>query len=164
MIKLLLSSNAASPNSRSTTEQFLTIQTCKIRGALLASTHPLTLRQLCTRYELLPEFVYSQVTSLIEKGQIAGELKGMEDRAVYTPALYVKAQRKGIDAFYSTNHYISYAQVERYGISYARLYLNNLYPNAIFLQQAALDESILHNISALYEEAQQTHLFSVVLR
>jgi len=135
------------------THAFLALHRARLLGALRAQSKPLPLRSLIQRHGLKEGRVAKEARELIEAGLVKGSIKGMEDRAVYTPDLFLRAQRRGVDSFFSTNGYIEYTKLERLSITNPKSFLANTHPTALQLSSVALSEGVVANATAACEDA-----------
>jgi hypothetical protein len=95
------------------TEQFLTTQRAKVRGAMFACTKPTTLNSLATLLKLQFTTIQEHARGLIATGEVQGELSSGSLRAskrdttpTFIPTIYKTARSEWIRNFFRMNGYI----------------------------------------------------------
>lgn len=88
---------------------------------------------------------------LLKEGAFVGTLRG--GGSVWIPAVFEKAQREGVESFYSQNSYISYDMLRRLAISQPKQFLQEKYSDGIALDTVFIHSSFIHMLDASAEEA-----------
>ena len=141
------------------TASFIQLHAARTRGIMRALMRPTNLRTLIQRHGLMESRLSKEITALIKEGAIKGTLKGAEDRAIYTPDLFLRGQHAGVDSFFSTNGYIDYKKVERLSVPNPKAFLAAKYPTAMQLSSMALSENMVQSVHMAAEDANNAHLF-----
>lgn len=141
------------------TASFIQLHAARTRGIMRALVRPTNLRTLIQRHGLMESRLSKEIAALLKEGAIKGTLKGAEDRAIYTPDLFLRGQHAGVDSFFATNGYIDYKKVERLSIPNPKAFLAAKYPTAMQLSSMALSENMVQSVHMAAEDANNAHLF-----
>eukprot|EP00658_Telonema_sp_P-2_P083668 TRINITY_DN9123_c0_g1_i5.p1 TRINITY_DN9123_c0_g1~~TRINITY_DN9123_c0_g1_i5.p1 ORF type:complete len:642 (-),score=191.27 TRINITY_DN9123_c0_g1_i5:218-2143(-) len=99
------------------THNFVQMQRSKIRGLLAGATSPMSMSHLIQTYRFEKEILVSTLDDLINEGRLPGAVTGnSRERATFTPAIFVRGQRSGVESFYKQNGYVEYSRLKKVGI------------------------------------------------
>lgn len=141
------------------TATFIQLHAARTRGIMRALTRPTPLRSLIQRHGLMESRLSKEIAALLKEGAIAGSLKGADDRAIYTPDLFGRAQHAGVDSFFATNGYVELKKVERLSVANPKAFLAAKYPTAMQLSSMALSEGMVSSVTMACEDALNANLF-----
>ena len=141
------------------TQSFIQLHTARTRGIFRALVKPTPLRSVIQRYGLMESRVAKEVASMIKDGTLAGSLKGADDRAVYTPALFARGQENGANAFFQSNGFIEFKKLERLAIANPKSFVTTHYPTALQLSSLALSEGLVAGCVLSCEDAAASRLY-----
>lgn len=129
------------------------IQRCKakIRGILAAVTRPTTVTSIRQQIAV-PENIFH---SLLDEISPAGSVTTKLSNALYVPHIYSKMQSDWVTSFYKQNGFLEYEAISKLGISDAKQFIKQCFPNEeiLYLRKCAVGSKIidLTLISALNE-------------
>lgn len=140
------------------TEAFVTMHRYRIRGILTAVTRPVQMSTLIKNYALPQRIVISIVEQLIGQKKLIGCLSGHDDRAIYSPEIYSRAQKDWVHNCFKQNGFLEYDALSRLGISDPKSYAKTMLQDTkvLFLSSACVGEQLLDQIEASIEEAHLT--------
>lgn len=95
------------------------------------------------------------LNQLIADGEVTGSLRG--GNAMWTPAVFVVAQRESVEAFFSQNGYITYDALRKLTVPQPKQYLQAKYVDGIPLETVFVHSSIVSQLDAAAEEAIATN-------
>lgn len=142
------------------TESFLQLHTSRTRGIFRGLTKPTTLRSIIQRFGLMENRVFKEVSNMIKDGVLSGTLKGGDDRAIYTPQLFVTGQQNGADTFFTSNGYIDLKMLERLSIANPKAFIATRYPTSLQLSSLALSDGLVSGAILSCEDAGTSHLYA----
>lgn len=122
----------------------------KIRGGLMALTHPTSTVQIIQQIGVQDRIFFS----LFNEVNAAGVLTSRQHGAQYIPHVYTKNQRDWVESFYRQNSYLEYEAVNRLGISDAKGFIKRTVgsESIIFLSKCCVGQRILDQIESSLDE------------
>lgn len=122
----------------------------KIRGALMALTHPTSVQQILQQINIQERIFFS----LFNEAHAAGVLTSKQQGAQYIPNVYTQNQREWVESFYRQNGYLEYEAVNRLGVSDAKGYIKRTIGNdsITFLSKCCVGQRIIDQIDSSLEE------------
>ncbi|EDW67195.2 LOW QUALITY PROTEIN: uncharacterized protein Dvir_GJ24026 [Drosophila virilis] len=135
------------------------IQRCKakIRGALAAITKPTNVAVILQQINVQEKIFHS----LLDEISPAGQVTSKQANAQYVPHIYAKTQADWVNSFYKQNSFLEYEAINKLGISDAKTYIRNQFPNEqfLFLKRVALGARLIELtvVSALNECSATKH-------
>lgn len=122
----------------------------KIRGGLIALTHPTPATQIIQQIGVQERVFFA----LINEVNAAGVLTSKQHGAQYIPHSYTKNQRDWVESFYRQNSYLEYDAVNRLGVSDAKNFIKRTVGNEsiTFLSKCCIDQRILDQIESSLDE------------
>ncbi len=142
------------------TQAFIQLHTSRTRGAFRALVKPTLLKAVIQRHGLMESRVFKELTTMIKDGTLSGTLKGADDRAMYTPTLFLRAQTAGAEAFFSANGFVEYKKLERLQVSNPKAFIQAKFPTALHLQSLALSEGLVSGCVLACEDAATARLYA----
>jgi len=138
------------------TESFVARHRAKIYGAFSAVTRPTPVHGVMARHDLLEHLFFSILDSLISEGRLAGVVSGgHQDKAVYVPTCYTRAQNNWVDSFYKQNGYLEYDALSRLKITEPHVFVKKRYAESglIQLKSCCVGALVRDRLEAEVEEA-----------
>jgi len=115
----------------------------RIRGAFSAITQPTTVRSVSLQFGFLDTLVHTELSRLIDAGELAGMRQGAQERSMFMPMvsdqgcattvvcvlmkllwcvitgdqMFAKNQKQTIESFFNQNGYIEYSALSRLQVS-----------------------------------------------
>ncbi|OQV20764.1 E3 UFM1-protein ligase 1 [Hypsibius exemplaris] len=128
-----------------------------LRGALNASSRPVSVQSLVKEHSLNERLTSVVVEELISLGEISGILsgKGSKDKSTFIPHIYTTAQTAWIEAFLKSNSYIPYNAVKKLDIGDPKQFLKNRYSvgdEYLFLETCILSKTALDRVEGGLED------------
>lgn len=122
----------------------------KIRGGLIALTHPTPATQIIQRIGVQERIFFA----LFNEVNPAGVLTSKQHGAQYIPHSYTKNQRDWVESFYRQNSYLEYDAVNRLGVSDAKSFIKRTVGNEsiTFLSKCCISQQILDQIESSLDE------------
>lgn len=122
----------------------------KIRGALLALTHPTPIQHILQSIGVQERIFFS----LYNEVNAAGILTSKQHGAQYIPNVYTKNQRDWVESFYKQNSYLEYDAVNRLGVSDAKNFIKRIIgsESITFLSKCCIGQGILDQIESSLDE------------
>nr|XP_022294660.1 E3 UFM1-protein ligase 1-like isoform X1 [Crassostrea virginica] len=147
------------------TTAFVARMKSQIRGALSAVTRPTTVTLVMQRYGFQERLFFSILDELVHTGKIKGSLIGRQEKMVYIPDIYTKAQNEWVDSFYRQNGYLEYDTLVRLGISDPKTFIKKHFKSEsiIYLKRVCVGSGLIDQIEASIEEAISTDGYSDVM-
>lgn len=126
----------------------------KIRGGLLALTHPTPTSQIIQQIGIQERIFFT----LFNEVNAAGVLTSRQHGAQYIPNVYTKNQRDWVESFFKQNSYLEYDAVNRLGVSDAKGYIKRTIVNEpiTFLSKCCIGQRILDQIESSLDECIST--------
>ncbi|XP_031634719.1 E3 UFM1-protein ligase 1 homolog [Contarinia nasturtii] len=126
----------------------------KIRGGLLALTHPTSATQIIQQIGIQERIFFT----LFNEVGAAGVLTSRQHGAQYIPHVYTKNQRDWVESFYKQNSYLEYDAVNRLGVSDAKGFIKRTVgdESITFLSKCCVDQRILDQIESSLDECIST--------
>ena len=137
------------------TAEYVQRHLARLRGALAGLTRPTTVRSLLALHSFLPSLLYSQTAQLVQAGEVLGSVSGSDDRSLFTPLLYVRAQDDGVASFFLSSGCISLSVLQSMAIAQPLSYLRNRWPDGIALDSVFVSAETLRTAVDVMEEAAQ---------
>ncbi|XP_056014591.1 E3 UFM1-protein ligase 1-like [Ostrea edulis] len=140
------------------TVPFINRMKSQIRGALSAITRPTTVTLVMHRYGFQERLFFSILEELVHTGRLKGSLVGRQEKMMYIPDIYTKAQNEWVDNFYRTNGYLDYDNLVRLGISDPETFIRKRfrYGLIVYLKRVCVGSALINQTEALIEEAVST--------
>lgn len=122
----------------------------KIRGGLMALTHPTSTAQIIQQIGVQERIFFA----LFNEVNAAGVLTSRQHGAQYIPHVYTKNQRDWVESFYRQNSYLEYDAVNRLGVSDAKGFIKRTVGNepVTFLSKCCVSQRILDQIESSLDE------------
>lgn len=122
----------------------------KIRGGLIALTHPTSTTQIIQQIGLQERIFFA----LFGEVNPAGVLTSRQHGAQYIPHVYTQNQREWVESFYRQNSYLEYEAVNRLGVSDAKNFIKRTIGNESiqFLSKCCVGQRILDQIESSLDE------------
>lgn len=126
----------------------------KIRGGLLALTHPTSATQIIQQIGVQERIFFA----LFNEVNPAGVLTSRQHGAQYIPHVYTKNQRDWVESFYKQNCHLEYDAVNRLGVSDAKGFIKRTIGNEsiTFLSKCCVGQRILDQIESSLDECIST--------
>lgn len=126
----------------------------KIRGGLIALTHPTSATQIIQQIGVQERIFFA----LFNEVNPAGVLTSRQHGAQYIPNAYTKNQRDWVESFYRQNSYLEYDAVNRLGVSDAKSFIKRTIgsESITFLSKCCVDQRILDQIESSLDECIQS--------
>lgn len=156
------------PNDHSVfyTESFVTRNKACFRGAIMATTCPISMANILSQSGVHERMFSSVVDSLIETKQFPGILTGnMTGNGLYVPKIYSKAQNDWVNNFYKQNGYLEYDALSRLGIGNPVSFVQRTFPDEklFLLKSCAIGPQLIGHVEAAVEEATSSNLFADIM-
>ncbi|KAK3506969.1 hypothetical protein QTP70_033179 [Hemibagrus guttatus] len=138
------------------TQNFINRQKAKIRGLFSSITRPTPVNNLIGQYGLQDNLLYSLLEELVNSGRVRGSVVGgRQDKAVFVPDVYCRAQNAWVESFLTHNSYLEFESLSRLGIPDPLNYIKKRFKDRklLFLQSVCVDAAILGQLEASVEEA-----------
>ncbi|KAM9444507.1 E3 UFM1-protein ligase 1 [Clarias gariepinus] len=138
------------------TQNFINRQKAKIRGLFSSITRPTLVNNLINQYGLQDNLLYSLLEELVNSGRVLGSVVGgRQDKAVFVPDVYCRAQNAWVESFLTHNSYLEFESLSRLGIPDPVSYIKKRFKDRklLFLQSVCVDAAILDQLEASVEEA-----------
>ncbi|KAK2846306.1 hypothetical protein Q7C36_011160 [Tachysurus vachellii] len=138
------------------TQNFINRQKAKLRGLFSSITRPTPVNNLIGQYGLQDNLLYSLLEELVNSGRVRGSIVGgRQDKAVFVPDVYCRAQNAWIESFLTHNSYLEFESLSRLGIPDPLNYVKKRFKDRklLFLQSVCVDAAILDQLEASVEEA-----------
>lgn len=122
----------------------------KIRGGLIALTHPTPATQIIQQTGVQERIFFA----LFNEVNPAGVLTSKQHGAQYIPNIYTKNQREWVESFYRQNSYLEYDAVNRLGVSDAKNFIKRTIgdESITFLSKCCIGQRILDQIESSLDE------------
>lgn len=126
----------------------------KIRGGLLALTHPTSTTQIIQQIGVQERIFFA----LFNETNPAGVLTSKQHGAQYIPHVYTKNQREWVESFYKQNAYLEYESINRLGVSDAKNFIKRTIgdESITFLTKCCVGQRILDQIESSLDECIST--------
>ncbi|MCI4391658.1 hypothetical protein PGIGA_G00137300 [Pangasianodon gigas] len=138
------------------TQNFINRQKAKIRGLFSSITRPTPVNNLIGQYGLQDNLLYSLLEELVNSGRVLGSVVGgRQDKAVFVPDVYCRAQNAWVESFLTHNAYLEFESLSRLGIPDPVNYIKKRFKDRklLFLQSVCVEAAILDQLEASVEEA-----------
>uniref|UniRef100_T1IY38 E3 UFM1-protein ligase 1 homolog n=1 Tax=Strigamia maritima TaxID=126957 RepID=T1IY38_STRMM len=138
------------------TEIFINRLRSRILGALSAATVPISVLNLVNHHNFHERFFHSITNDLISNGLLAGSISGgRQERAIYIPTIYSKAQNEWVENFYRQNGYLEFDALIRLGISEPVKFIKKIFSDQslTYLSTCVVGQSLVDQIDASVDEA-----------
>ncbi|XP_061176553.1 E3 UFM1-protein ligase 1-like [Saccostrea echinata] len=147
------------------TGAFITRMKAQIRGALSAVTRPTTVAMVMQRYGFQERLFFNILEELVHTGRLKGSLIGRQEKMMYIPEIYTKAQNDWVDNFYKQNGYLEYDTLVRLGISDPKTFIKKRFKSEpiIYLKRVCVGSGLMDQIESSMEEAVTTDGYSDVM-
>ncbi|KAI5094474.1 E3 UFM1-protein ligase 1 [Silurus meridionalis] len=138
------------------TQNFINRHKAKIRGLFSSITRPTPMNNLIGQYGLQDNLLYSLLDELVNSGRVLGSVVGgRQDKAVFVPDVYCRAQNAWVESFLTHNSYLEFESLSRLGIPDPVNYIKKRFKDRklLFLQLVCVEAAILAQLEASVEEA-----------
>ncbi|XP_048769185.2 E3 UFM1-protein ligase 1-like isoform X2 [Ostrea edulis] len=147
------------------TGTFINRMKSQIRGALSAVTRPTTVTMVMQRYGFQERLFFSILEEHVHTGRLKGSLVGRQEKMIYIPDIYTRAQNEWVDNFYKQNGYLEYDNLVRLGISDPKTFIKKRFKSdpIVYLKRVCVGSGLIDQIEASIEEAVSTDGYSDVM-
>lgn len=138
------------------TQNFINRQKAKVQGLFSSITRPTSVNVLIGQYGLQENLLYSLLEELVNSGRVRGSVVGgRQDKAMFVPDIYYKAQKAWVQSFLTHNLYLEFEVLKRLGIPDPVNYIKKHFKDKklLFLKSACVESAILDQLEASVEEA-----------
>ena len=142
------------------TDSYVNQYKAKLRGILLATTRPVSLPQILSRFHLPEKISYSCVDTLIRDGDVKGSIHS--GTKVFTPEIFNQRQKEYADSFYQQNSYLEYSTLSKIGITDPKSFCTNRFPDSIPLKTCCVSQNYLYQLDSTIEECINSASFAEV--
>lgn len=137
------------------TQAFLSRHKACICGLFSAITRPTQINNLLNLYGFQENLMYSVLEELVKSGRLKGSVVGgRQDKAIYIPDIYSKAQSSWVESFLKQNGYLEIEALTRLGIPDPVSYIKRRFKSSklLFLKSACVGRAIIDQLEASVEE------------
>uniref|UniRef100_A0A8C2J0C7 E3 UFM1-protein ligase 1 n=1 Tax=Cyprinus carpio TaxID=7962 RepID=A0A8C2J0C7_CYPCA len=137
------------------TQAFLSRHKACICGLFSAITRPTQINNLLNLYGFQENLMYSVLEELVKSGRLKGSVVGgRQDKAIYIPDIYSKAQNSWVESFLKQNGYLEIEALTRLGIPDPVSYIKRRFKSSklLFLKSACVGRAIIDQLEASVEE------------
>lgn len=137
------------------TQAFLSRHKACICGLFSAITRPTQIINLLNLYGFQENLLYSVLEELVNSGRLKGSVVGgRQDKAIYIPDIYSKAQSTWVESFLKQNGYLEFEALTRLGIPDPVSYIKKRFKSSklLFLKSACVGRAIIDQLEASVEE------------
>ncbi|XP_067272818.1 E3 UFM1-protein ligase 1 [Pseudorasbora parva] len=138
------------------TQAFVARHKARICGLFSGITRPTQINNLLNLYGFQENLLYSVLEELVSSGRLKGSVVGgKQDKAIYIPDIYSKAQSTWVDSFLKQNGYLEFEALTRLGIPDPISYIKKRFKSSklLFLKSACVGRTIVDQLEASVEEA-----------
>lgn len=138
------------------TQAFLSRHKACICGLFSGITRPTQINNLLNLYGFQENLVYSMLEELVNSARLKGSVVGgRQDKAIYIPDIYSKAQSTWVESFLKQNGYLEFEALTRLGIPDPINYIKKRFKSSrlLFLKTACVGRTIVDQLEASVEEA-----------
>uniref|UniRef100_A0A673KKV6 E3 UFM1-protein ligase 1 n=1 Tax=Sinocyclocheilus rhinocerous TaxID=307959 RepID=A0A673KKV6_9TELE len=138
------------------TQAFLSRHKACICGLFSAISRPAQISNLLNLYGFQENLLYSVLEELVNSGRLKGSVVGgRQDKAIYIPDIYSKAQSTWVESFLKQNGYLEFEALTRLGIPDPVSYIKKRFKSSklLFLKSACVGKAIVDQLEASVEEA-----------
>ncbi|KAK2883752.1 hypothetical protein QQF64_016521 [Cirrhinus molitorella] len=138
------------------TQAFLSRHKACVCGLFSAITRPTQISNLVNLYGFQENLLYSVLEELVNSGRLKGSVVGgRQDKAIYIPDIYSKAQSTWVESFLKQNGYLEFEALTRLGIPDPVSYIKKRFKSSklLFLKSACVGQAIVDQLEASVEEA-----------
>ncbi|XP_056106207.1 E3 UFM1-protein ligase 1 [Rhinichthys klamathensis goyatoka] len=138
------------------TQAFVSRHKACICGLFSAITRPTQINNLLNLYGFQENLLYSVLEELVSSGRLKGSVTGgRQDKAIYIPDIYSKAQSTWVESFLKQNGYLEFQPLTRLGIPDPVNYIKKKFKSSklLFLKSACVGRTIVDQLEASVEEA-----------
>ncbi|KAK9956318.1 hypothetical protein ABG768_014060 [Culter alburnus] len=138
------------------TQAFIARHKACICGLFSAITRPTQISNLINLYGFQENLLYSVLEELVNSGRLKGSVVGgRQDKAIYIPDIYSKAQSTWVDSFLKQNGYLEFEALTRLGIPDPVNYIKKRFKSSklLFLKSVCVGRAIVDQLEASVEEA-----------
>ncbi|KAK7133527.1 hypothetical protein R3I94_015416 [Phoxinus phoxinus] len=138
------------------TQAFVSRHKARICGLFSAITRPTQINNLLNLYGFQENLLYSVLEELVSSGRLKGSVTGgRQDKAIYVPDIYSKAQSTWVESFLKQNGYLEFEPLTRLGIPDPVNYIKKKFKSSklLFLKSACVGRTIVDQLEASVEEA-----------
>ncbi|XP_077076344.1 E3 UFM1-protein ligase 1 isoform X1 [Siphateles boraxobius] len=138
------------------TQAFVSRHKACICGLFSAITRPTQINNLLNLYGFQENLLYSVLEELVSSGRLKGSVTGgRQDKAIYIPDIYSKAQSTWVESFLKQNGYLEFEPLIRLGIPDPVNYIKKKFKSSklLFLKSACVGRTIVDQLEASVEEA-----------
>ncbi|XP_043076128.1 E3 UFM1-protein ligase 1 isoform X2 [Puntigrus tetrazona] len=137
------------------TQAFLSRHKACICGLFSAITRPTQINNLLNVHGFQENLLYSVLDELVNSGRLKGTVVGgRQDKAIYIPDIYSKAQSSWVESFLKQNGYLEFDALTRLGIPDPVSYIKKRFKSSklLFLKSACVGRAIMDTLEASVEE------------
>uniref|UniRef100_A0A9R1SC70 E3 UFM1-protein ligase 1 n=2 Tax=Cyprinus carpio TaxID=7962 RepID=A0A9R1SC70_CYPCA len=116
---------------------------------------PPPINNLLNLYGFQENLMYSVLEELVKSGRLKGSVVGgRQDKAIYIPDIYSKAQSSWVESFLKQNGYLEIEALTRLGIPDPVNYIKRRFKSSklLFLKSACVGRAIIDQLEASVEE------------
>uniref|UniRef100_A0A8C1TCT4 E3 UFM1-protein ligase 1 n=1 Tax=Cyprinus carpio TaxID=7962 RepID=A0A8C1TCT4_CYPCA len=116
---------------------------------------PPPINNLLNLYGFQENLMYSVLEELVKSGRLKGSVVGgRQDKAIYIPDIYSKAQNSWVESFLKQNGYLEIEALTRLGIPDPVNYIKRRFKSSklLFLKSACVGRAIIDQLEASVEE------------
>lgn len=138
------------------TQAFISRHKARICGLFSGITRPTQINNLLNLYGFQENLLYSMLEELVSCGRLKGSVVGgKQDKAIYIPDIYSKAQSTWVDSFLKQNGYLEFEALTRLGIPDPVSYIKKRFKSSklLFLKSVCVGRTIVDQLEASVEEA-----------
>ncbi|KAF4099097.1 E3 UFM1-protein ligase 1 isoform X1 [Onychostoma macrolepis] len=137
------------------TQAFLSRHKACICGLFSAITRPTQINNLLNLYGFQENLLYSVLEEQVNSGRLKGSVVGgRQDKSIYIPDIYSKAQSTWVESFLKQNGYLEFEALTRLGIPDPVSYIKKRFKSSklLFLKTACVGRAIIDQLGASVEE------------
>jgi hypothetical protein len=140
------------------TETYINRYKSRVRGVFHAITVPVPISSIIEEGRFQDTLFNSVVQRLLSNKELAGDLQGRQDKAVYIPHVYVRNQNNWVDSFLGNNGYLEYDALSRLGISNPQTFVYQRYSgdvqssNLVLLSSCCVGKTVIGKVEGALEE------------
>lgn len=137
------------------TQAFLSRHKACICGLFSAITRPTQINNLLNLYGFQENLLYSVLEEQVNSGRLKGSVVGgRQDKSIYIPDIYSKAQSTWVESFLKQNGYLEFEALTRLGIPDPVSYIKKRFKSSklLFLKTACVGRAIIDQLEASVEE------------
>ena len=135
------------------TASFVIRHNKRVRAAFSAITEPILVKTLFALHSFEEALAMNELYQLLSDSQIVGSLSGVDGRLLYTPNFFAINCERNVRSFLSSNSYIDYTVLGKFGISSHTSYMKSLgLSNLVYFDNCVILDSFFDPIIASIDE------------